>query len=66
MRHIHPSTSSVTAVPISEAESSEILKTERDECELQSIMQTILESYNSTTCEHDAVSWPELGIQLSF
>lgn len=41
-----------------EAESRAILKTTREECEIQFIMQTILESYNSTMCEHNAVFWP--------
>lgn len=31
------------------------LKTTRDECEIQFNMQTMLESYNSTMCEHNAV-----------
>lgn len=37
------------------AEEAKQLKTTRDECEIQFIMQTMLESYNSTMCEHNAV-----------
>lgn len=37
------------------AEEAKQLRTTRDECEIRLIMQTKLESYNSTMCEHNAV-----------